>query len=377
MSSALRHRNPPAAAAVARGADAALPAAAQRAGRHRAAVAHPARALLSGRPCFEPRQLGERCLISSPSLAGVLLRMRDAGLVARAHGPRPAPRARVADAAGSPPGATHGAAGRGDLRRSGGRARRRAAAAGLRRSRRDARQAGPADVDDNDDDDDDAADAKPTRTRRRRRPARRPLTMLFNQEPSAMQPHPTDLADCTASELLRLYRSRQASLGRGGAGDTPRCAPEPGARCVPRRAGPVALPPRASEARWMSGTPCGELDGVPLSIKDLILTAGWPCARLAHHRPGPAVGRRRQPPPACARPARCCSARRRRPVRLQGQDQLAADRHRATRGTWRARPAARRAAQRRRWPPAWGRSRSVPTARAACASRRRSAATSA
>lgn len=40
------------------------------------------RALLEEGP-LEPRQLGERCLISSPSLAGVLLRMQDAGLVAR------------------------------------------------------------------------------------------------------------------------------------------------------------------------------------------------------------------------------------------------------------------------------------------------------
>ncbi|MBM3572840.1 MAG: amidase, partial [Alphaproteobacteria bacterium] len=33
---------------------------------------------------------------------------------------------------------------------------------------------------------------------------------------------------------------------------------------------------RASEARWISGQPCGRLDGVPTSIKDLVLTAGWP-----------------------------------------------------------------------------------------------------
>jgi aspartyl-tRNA(Asn)/glutamyl-tRNA(Gln) amidotransferase subunit A len=33
---------------------------------------------------------------------------------------------------------------------------------------------------------------------------------------------------------------------------------------------------RASEARWHSGTPQGLLDGVPVAIKDTLLTRGWP-----------------------------------------------------------------------------------------------------
>ncbi|MBD2019878.1 amidase [Leptolyngbya sp. FACHB-36] len=36
---------------------------------------------------------------------------------------------------------------------------------------------------------------------------------------------------------------------------------------------------RASEARWATGTPCGLLDGVPVSIKDLIATKGWSTLR--------------------------------------------------------------------------------------------------
>ncbi|MGH6915604.1 MAG: amidase, partial [Geminicoccales bacterium] len=36
---------------------------------------------------------------------------------------------------------------------------------------------------------------------------------------------------------------------------------------------------RASEARWLRGEPCGLVDGVPATIKDLILTRGWPTLR--------------------------------------------------------------------------------------------------
>jgi aspartyl-tRNA(Asn)/glutamyl-tRNA(Gln) amidotransferase subunit A len=35
----------------------------------------------------------------------------------------------------------------------------------------------------------------------------------------------------------------------------------------------------ASEKRWLSGQPRGLLDGVPVSIKDLLLTKGWPTLR--------------------------------------------------------------------------------------------------
>jgi len=36
---------------------------------------------------------------------------------------------------------------------------------------------------------------------------------------------------------------------------------------------------RASEARWQKGEPVGLLDGVPVTIKDLFLTRGWPTLR--------------------------------------------------------------------------------------------------
>src|SRR6476619_5649904 len=35
----------------------------------------------------------------------------------------------------------------------------------------------------------------------------------------------------------------------------------------------------ASEQRWMEGAPLSPLDGVPVAIKDLLLTKGWPTRR--------------------------------------------------------------------------------------------------
>jgi aspartyl-tRNA(Asn)/glutamyl-tRNA(Gln) amidotransferase subunit A len=36
---------------------------------------------------------------------------------------------------------------------------------------------------------------------------------------------------------------------------------------------------RASERRWRAGEPAGVLDGIPTSVKDLLLTSGWPTLR--------------------------------------------------------------------------------------------------
>ena len=92
---------------------------------------------------------------------------------------------------------------------------------------------------------------------------------------------PTDPATFSAAELLRLYRTQalspveatEAVLAR-----IERFEPAVNAFCLvdPERALAAA---RASEARWRRGEPQGLLDGVPTTIKDLILTRGWPTLR--------------------------------------------------------------------------------------------------
>ena len=90
-----------------------------------------------------------------------------------------------------------------------------------------------------------------------------------------------NLADCTATELIHLYRTRQASpveATRAVLARTAALDQRLNAFCVvdPDRALASA---KVSEARWQNGTPMDILDGVPVSIKDLILTRGWPTLR--------------------------------------------------------------------------------------------------
>ncbi len=90
-----------------------------------------------------------------------------------------------------------------------------------------------------------------------------------------------ELADHTAAELIQIYRTKQASPVEVASAVFARMdrldvklnafalqAPEV-----------AALAARQSEDRWMRGQPCGPLDGVPVSIKDLILTQGMPTLR--------------------------------------------------------------------------------------------------
>lgn len=90
----------------------------------------------------------------------------------------------------------------------------------------------------------------------------------------------SDLLTLSAAELLRLYRAKRASpveMTRAVLQRIDRLNPVLNAFCF---VAPDALEAaKASETRWMKGEPCGALDGVPVSIKDLLLTKGWPTLR--------------------------------------------------------------------------------------------------
>ncbi|MBL8352926.1 MAG: amidase [Burkholderiaceae bacterium] len=94
----------------------------------------------------------------------------------------------------------------------------------------------------------------------------------------------TRLAETTATELLRLYRSGAASpveATREVLARIEKLNPQLNAFCLVD-AESALRQARESEARWQRGAPVGALDGVPTSIKDLILTRGWPTRRGSH-----------------------------------------------------------------------------------------------
>ncbi|HEX2478586.1 MAG TPA: amidase, partial [Geminicoccaceae bacterium] len=92
--------------------------------------------------------------------------------------------------------------------------------------------------------------------------------------------HP-DPAMLSAAELRHLYRTRQLSpveTTRAVLGRIERFDPEVNAFCLVDEERALAAA-RESEARWHKGAPCGLLDGVPATIKDLVLTRDWPTLR--------------------------------------------------------------------------------------------------
>lgn len=91
----------------------------------------------------------------------------------------------------------------------------------------------------------------------------------------------TEIAFLPATELLRLYRGRQLSpveATQASLDQISRRNPEVNAFCLVDEEGALAAA-RDSEKRYANGAPLGRLDGVPASIKDLILTRGWPTLR--------------------------------------------------------------------------------------------------
>jgi aspartyl-tRNA(Asn)/glutamyl-tRNA(Gln) amidotransferase subunit A len=91
----------------------------------------------------------------------------------------------------------------------------------------------------------------------------------------------SDLADLSATELLVGYRTRQFSpleATQAVLARIERYDPKFNAFVLVDADGALAAA-RASTARWAKDMPAGRLDGVPASIKDIILTQGWPTLR--------------------------------------------------------------------------------------------------
>ena len=88
-------------------------------------------------------------------------------------------------------------------------------------------------------------------------------------------------ADLSASELSRCFRRRELSPVETLGAVLQRLdawQPKINAFCFEDRDAALR-DAKASEARWQVGAPLSPLDGVPIAIKDLILTKGWPTLR--------------------------------------------------------------------------------------------------
>ena len=113
----------------------------------------------------------------------------------------------------------------------------------------------------------------------------------------------SDIAFASALDLVELYRTQalspveaaEALLDRAEA-----LQPKLNAFCVIDRDGALEAA-RAAERRWRDGAPLGPLDGVPVTIKDLVLMRGFPTRRgsrmidpVPDIEDGPAVARLRE-----------------------------------------------------------------------------------
>jgi aspartyl-tRNA(Asn)/glutamyl-tRNA(Gln) amidotransferase subunit A len=94
----------------------------------------------------------------------------------------------------------------------------------------------------------------------------------------------TTVADLTATEMLAAYAAGELSPVETTRATLERIAeadPAVNAFCLVDSDRAIAQA-RESEQRWHRGEPAGRLDGVPASIKDVLLTQGWPTLRGSH-----------------------------------------------------------------------------------------------
>jgi aspartyl-tRNA(Asn)/glutamyl-tRNA(Gln) amidotransferase subunit A len=113
----------------------------------------------------------------------------------------------------------------------------------------------------------------------------------------------TDLSQLTAAELSRLYRKGKASpveTMKAVLARTAKVNPVINAFCRVDDNESMKLA-RASERRWKKGEPWSALDGVPVSIKELVRVKGWPASmgsrltdKTAADADAPAVARLRE-----------------------------------------------------------------------------------
>jgi aspartyl-tRNA(Asn)/glutamyl-tRNA(Gln) amidotransferase subunit A len=113
-----------------------------------------------------------------------------------------------------------------------------------------------------------------------------------------------ELGFMSASALIDAYRRKTLSpveATKAALARLERLEPKLNAFVLVDAEGALAAA-RESEARWVTGTPKGLVDGVPTTIKDIVLTKGWPTLRgsrlskrdQAWNEDAPAVARLRE-----------------------------------------------------------------------------------
>ena len=91
----------------------------------------------------------------------------------------------------------------------------------------------------------------------------------------------SEIAFLSALDLLAQYRRKVLSpveATKAALAQIEALNPKLNAFCLVDADAALAAA-RASEARWLRGEPIGVVDGVPVSVKDLLLVRGWPTLR--------------------------------------------------------------------------------------------------
>ncbi|MBS0542054.1 MAG: amidase, partial [Proteobacteria bacterium] len=106
----------------------------------------------------------------------------------------------------------------------------------------------------------------------------------------------SDLTQITAARLSRLYAKGKVSpveAMKAVLARTDKANARINAFCHVDAAGALKAA-RASEKRWKKNKPLSPLDGIPVSIKELVRVEGWP-ARMASKLTDPAAADRDAP----------------------------------------------------------------------------------